>query len=526
MKSAAEYRYRDVLLESMVVASAPAWRVELIGLAKHHLSGLKRQDFLAGAALVGDSWTFGEKRSPVFDPATGEQIADVACCSTGDVDNAIDAAEAAFATWREVLPAERGSILRSWASLMRAHELDLATLITCEQGKPLVESRHEIKYAASFLDWFAAEGERAYGETIPSHKRASLLHVRMQPVGIVAAITPWNFPSAMIARKASAAISAGCTVIVKPAPETPLSALALARLAAEAGLPKGVFQVVTGTPADLLSRRLLDDTRVRALSFTGSTQVGRLLLKQAADTVKRVSLELGGNAPFLVFDDAPLEKAVEGAISAKFATSGQDCLAANRIYVQRRIYPTFLESLGVAMASLKLGHGLDPETEIGPMTRASVAEKCRLQIEDALAKGARLIVGGNNKNLGANFVSPTLLADVTDDMLISREETFGPVAALLPFDSEEEVLARANACDMGLAGYVYTNQLRRGLRVSDGLECGMVSVNTPSFTGAPIPFGGWKQSGLGREGSKHGLGEYMELKYVCFGDLAGKERDR
>lgn len=491
----------------------------LVGLAAGHLQNLRRRDFAAGAALIDGRWIAGEQRDVVVDPATGEQIADVARCSAMDMTLAIAAAERSFVAWREWLPARRGAILRSWASLMLDHSEELAVLVTSEQGKPLAEARQEITYGAGFLEWFAAEGERAYGETIPSHKPRSLLQVRMQPIGVAAAITPWNFPVAMITRKAGAALAAGCPTIVKPAPETPLSALAVARLAEEAGVPAGVFQVVVGNPIEL-STPLLRDTRIRALSFTGSTQVGRLLLEGAADTVKKVSLELGGHAPFLVFDDVNLGKAVKGAMAAKFATSGQDCLAANRIYVQRGIYDAFVETFAEAMAQLKIGHGLDPATDIGPMTKLSVAKKCRIQIDDAMTKGARVISANPEASLGPNFVLPTLLSDVTEDMLIAREETFGPVAAVLPFDSEEEVVARANASEMGLAGYVYTDSLRRALRLSDQIECGMVGINTTSFTGPPIPFGGWKQSGLGREGSRHGLAEYMELKYVCFGDLA------
>ncbi|MGY4335087.1 aspartate-semialdehyde dehydrogenase [Bradyrhizobium sp. LB7.2] len=403
--------------------------------------------------------------------------------------------------------------------MMRDHSDDLATLVTSEQGKPLAEARSEIEYGASFLEWFAAEGERAYGETIPSHKADSLLQVRMQPIGVAAAVTPWNFPIAMITRKAGAALAAGCPIIVKPAPETPLSALALARLAEEAGLPAGVFQTLVGEPIEL-STPLLRDTRIRALSFTGSTQVGRLLLEGSAQTVRKVSLELGGHAPFLIFDDVDLEKAVNGVMAAKFATSGQDCLAANRIYVQRRIHDTFVEALTAAMAKLTVGHGLNPATDIGPMTKLSVADKCRAQIVDAVKKGAQVFGAKSDLSLGPNFVLPTLLSQVSDDMLIANEETFGPVAAVLPFDSEEEVITRANSSEMGLAGYLYTDNLRRALRLSETLECGMLGINTASFTGPPIPFGGWKQSGLGREGSRHGLSEYMELKYVCFGDLA------
>ncbi|WP_091898179.1 NAD-dependent succinate-semialdehyde dehydrogenase [Bradyrhizobium sp. Rc2d] len=492
----------------------------MVGLATRYLNGLRRRDFVEGAALIDGGWIASSQRDVVVDPATGDEIADVARCSAADMALAIAAAERSFAAWRQLLPAKRGAILRSWASLLLDHSEELAILVTSEQGKPLAEARYEIVYAAGFLDWFAAEGERAYGETIPSHKAGSLLQVRMQPIGVAAAITPWNFPVAMITRKAGAALAAGCPIIVKPAPETPLSALAVARLATEAGVPPGVLQVLVGDPIEL-SAPLLRDTRIRALSFTGSAQVGRLLLGAAAQTVKKVSLELGGHAPFLVFDDVDLNKTVTGAIAAKFATSGQDCLAANRIYVQRGIYCAFVEAFAAAMNKLKVGHGLDPATDIGPMTKLSVANKCRMQIDDAVTKGARVISTKQDEKLASTFVFPTLLSDVTEDMLIAREETFGPVVAVLPFDSEDEVIARANANEMGLAGYVYTDSLRRALRLSEQLECGMVGVNTASFTGPPIPFGGWKQSGLGREGSRHGLAEYTELKYVCFGDVTG-----
>ncbi|WP_407169154.1 NAD-dependent succinate-semialdehyde dehydrogenase [Bradyrhizobium sp. ORS 111] len=494
---------------------SPHWT----GLARKRLQNLRRRDFVSGAALIDGSWIASERRDVVIDPATGEEIADVARCGAADVSLAIAAAERAFPVWRELLPVQRGAILRSWASLMRDHSEELAILVTSEQGKPIAEARYEIAYGAGFLEWFAAEGERAYGETIPCHKPGSLVQVRMQPAGAAAAITPWNFPIAMITRKAGAALAAGCPMIVKPAPETPLSALAVARLAEEAGVPRGVFQVLVGNPIEL-STPLLLDTRIRALSFTGSTQVGRLLLEGAADTVKKVSLELGGHAPFVIFDDVDLRKAVKGAMAAKFATSGQDCLAANRIYVQRGIYGAFVEAFAGAMAQLNIGHGLEPATDIGPMTKLSVANKCRNQIDDAVTKGARIVSANQGASLGPNFVLPTLLSEVNEDMLIAHEETFGPVAAVLPFDSEEEVIARANASEMGLAGYVYTDDLRRALRLSEQIECGMLAVNTASFTGPPIPFGGWKQSGLGREGSRHGLAEYMELKYVCFGDLA------
>lgn len=489
------------------------------GIASAALKNLHRRDLIEDRAFVNGAWVERDQTFAIVDPAGGDHLADVASCTLNDVDFAIDAASKAFAGWRDMLPVDRGDILRNWSARMRENAHDLATIISAEQGKPLAESRGEIAYAANFLDWFASEGERSYGETIPTHLKGSNLSVRMQPIGVTVAITPWNFPSAMIARKAGAALAAGCTMIVKPAPETPLSALALARLAEESGVPPGVLQVLPGEAAPL-ARRLLENTEVRAFSFTGSTEVGRILLTQSAATVKKASLELGGHAPFIVFADADLTEAVKGCLGAKFATSGQDCLAANRIYVQRSLYPRFVERFAEATSRLTVGHGLETGVDIGPMTRPSVAEKCRQQVAQALSAGARLVCGGQDSPLGGNFVTPTVLADVTDDMLIAREETFGPVAAILPFDDEAEVIRRANATEMGLAAYLYTNDLGRAMRLTDQLEYGMVAVNTPKFTGAPIPFGGWKQSGLGREGSRHGLMEYLEPKYVCFGNLA------
>ncbi len=488
-------------------------------IASEALKNLRRPELLEHRAFLDGVWVTRRETLGVVDPGSGEHLIDVSCASLEDADAAVEAAGRAFLNWRDWRPVERGDILRAWGRLMRDNADDLATIITTEQGKPLSESRGEISYAANFLDWFASEGERSYGETIPSHLKGSDLSVRMQPIGVTVAITPWNFPSAMITRKAGAALAAGCTMIVKPAPETPLSALALAKLAQEAGMPAGVLQVLPGEAAPL-ARRLLEHTDVRAFSFTGSTEVGRLLLTQSAATIKKASLELGGHAPFIVFADADLSHAVTGCLGAKFATSGQDCLAANRVYVQRGVYEGFIERFAAETTKLTVGHGLEPGIDIGPMTRQSVAEKCRQQIAQALSVGARLVCGGQDSPLGGNFVMPTVLADVTDDMLIAREETFGPVAAILPFDDEAEVIRRANATEMGLAAYVYTNDLRRAMRLTDRLEYGMVAVNTPKFTGAPIPFGGWKQSGLGREGSRHGLMEYLEPKYVCFGNLA------
>jgi succinate-semialdehyde dehydrogenase/glutarate-semialdehyde dehydrogenase/aspartate-semialdehyde dehydrogenase len=479
---------------------------------------LARNALFEVRAFVAGEWIASEETASVEDPASGLEIARVTVCDVDLARRAVNAAERAFSTWSTMLARQRGQILRRWADLIEENVDDLALIITAEQGKPLAEARGEILYGAGFVHWFASEGERAYGETIPSHKPTSKLVVSMQPVGVTAAITPWNFPSAMIARKAAAALAAGCTMIVQPSLDTPLSALALGRLAERAGIPAGVFQVLVGDPV-ALSEEFVADERVRALSFTGSTEVGRILLSKAGKTIKKVSMELGGNAPFIVFGDADLEEAVRLCIEAKFATSGQDCLAANRIYIQSPLYDRFCASFAAAAARLKVGHGLDPESAIGPMTKRSVVDKCRAHVTDALSKGAILAAGKLDDSAG-NFVTPTVLVNVTDDMLIVREETFGPIAAILCFETEEDVIARANDCEMGLAAYLCTKDLNRGIRLSDSLQYGMVGVNTSSFTGAPIPFGGWKSSGLGREGSRHGLSEFMELKYVCFGNLA------
>ncbi|MEX4005147.1 NAD-dependent succinate-semialdehyde dehydrogenase [Paraburkholderia sp. EG285A] len=487
-------------------------------MAKNALASLSRTDLVEHRSYVNGSWTTGESKLNVVDPATGETIAQVDLLSTDAVDAAIDSARAAFDGWRDLVPFARGAILRKWAALLRFNAEDLSTIMTSEQGKPIKESRGEVEYAANFLDWFAAEGERIYGETIPSHIAGSRLTVTWQPIGVTAAVTPWNFPIAMITRKAGAALAAGCPMIVKPAPETPLCALAIAKLAEEAGVPAGVFQVLNGDASDM-SKRLLEAPEIRSFSFTGSTHVGRILLRQSAETVKKVSMELGGHAPFIVFDDASIDAAVKGCISAKFATSGQDCLAANRIYVHRPVYDKFVQEFSAATRQLTVGHGLDPASDIGPMTRPSVSSKCRDQIGQAVSAGARVVAGGGSSALGPQFVPPTVLADVSDDMDIAKEETFGPVAAILPFDTEAEVLQRANHSEYGLAAYVYTSNLNRAMRMSDRLEYGMVAINTPKFTGAPIPFGGWKQSGLGREGSRYGMADYMEQKYTCFGNL-------
>ena len=452
--------------------------------------------------------------TPVRNPATGQWLGSVASGGAVEAEAAVQAAAEAWPAWRALTPDMRGAILRAWAARMRDAREDLALIMTLEQGKPLAEARGEIDYAASFIDWFAEEGRRAYGETIPSHLPGRRLLTVRQPIGVTAAITPWNFPSAMITRKAAAALAAGCPMIVRPADETPFSALALAVLAERAGVPAGVFSVITGDARAIAQIFTTSDT-VRALSFTGSTEVGRLLLRDCADRIKRVSLELGGHAPFIVFDDADLDAAARLAVAAKFQTSGQDCLAANRIFVQREAYERFVERFVELTAALRVGNGLEPNVQIGPLISERALEHCERQVADAVAKGARLALGGARHQAGALFFSPTVLADATRAMLVCREETFGPVAALLPFDAEADAIDAANDTIYGLAAYVCTRDLSRALRMSEALEYGMIGVNTERMTGPPIPFGGVKQSGLGREGSRHGLDEYTQIKYVC-----------
>lgn len=491
--------------------------VEAIWSRKVHqaAAAARAAGLLEKHSWIGGVWVGTQDVRPVTDPATGIPFAEVAWMDAAQIECAVSHAQRAQKKWSGVLAHERGDALRRWAAACRKKSTEIAQVITLEQGKPLHEALSEVRYGVEFIDWFAAEAERAYGETIPAHKAGLRLTVDLQPVGVVGIVTPWNFPFAMIARKAAAALAAGCAVVVKPAPETPLSALALARMAQEAQLPPGIFNVVHGDGPELV-RRLNDHEQVRALSFTGSTEVGRILMRDAASTIKRVSLELGGHAPFIVFDDASHEKAVNDCVNAKFATSGQDCLAVNRVYVQRRSYEAFCDALAGKVRQLRVGHGLQEETQIGPMTRRTVADKCHRHVEDAVSRGGRLLARADHVALpGGNFVVPTVIADANESMEIAREETFGPVVAVLPFDTEEEVIVRANNNELGLAAYIQTTSLGRAHRVSKALEYGMVAVNTASFTGAAIPFGGWKQAGLGREGSRHGMAEFMELKYTC-----------
>lgn len=448
----------------------------------------------------------------VTDPATGGFLGEVASLSSADSAKAVDAAEAAFADWAHRLPQERAALLRRWFDLIVANRNDLARLMTLEEGKPFSESLGEIDYGASFVEFYAEEARRPNIEGVTSHLEDAEVEIWREPVGVAALVTPWNFPSAMLTRKA-AALAAGCTVVAHPSHETPYSALALAELAERAGLPKGVFNVVTGQPATIVGP-WMEDARVAALSFTGSTEVGRLLYRQSAETIKRMVLELGGHAPFILFADADMDQAVEEAIKAKFATSGEDCLAANRLFIERPVYDEFCARFAARTAALKVGPGIE-DPDIGPMIHERAVQKQDSHTRDAIEKGARLLAGGKRHAAGPLFFEPTVLADVPDDALIMREETFGPVAALVPFDTEEEVIERANATEYGLVAYVHTEDPRRIYRLSRKLKFGMVAINRTKVTGAPIPFGGMKQSGLGREGARQGMEAFMDVKYVC-----------
>ncbi|SBT10502.1 succinate-semialdehyde dehydrogenase [Candidatus Propionivibrio aalborgensis] len=453
---------------------------------------------------------------PVNNPATGELIGEVPMMGNTETLRTIVAANAAWKSWRETTAKDRAALLDRWFDLILANADDLARLITAECGKPLAEARGEVGYGASFVQWFAEEAKRAYGESIPSPTAGKRLLTLRQPVGVAAAITPWNFPLAMVTRKVAPALAAGCTIILKPAEQAPLSALALARLAAEAEIPAGVFNVLTGDPA-IIGGALTASTLVRKLSFTGSTEVGRLLMAQCAPTIKKLSLELGGNAPFIVFDDADVDAAVEGALIAKFRNSGQTCVCANRFLVQAGVYDAFARKLAERVATLKVGAGDEDGVSLGPLIDDAARVKVEEHIADAIGKGARLLTGGHHPTLGGNFFRPTILTDVTAEMRVAREETFGPVAPIFRFTSEAEAIAQANDTESGLAAYFYSRDVARCFRVGEALEYGMVGINTGLISNEVAPFGGVKQSGLGREGSKHGLDEYLEIKYLCFG---------
>jgi succinate-semialdehyde dehydrogenase len=487
-------------------------------IARSELSNLSDPRLFREQAYVGGKWTAARdgRVIAVTDPATGERLGGVPALGAAETEAAIEAAARAFGPWRRLLPQERAAYLRRWYELMVEARDDLALIMTLEQGKPLADALGEIDYAASFVEWFAEEAKRVNVESITPHLPGRRMSVRREPIGVCAAVTPWNFPSAMITRKAAAALAAGCPMVVRPASETPFSALALAELADCAGIPAGVFSVVTG-PSRPIVAAVLESPTVRALSFTGSTEVGRRLLEGGAGTVKKMAMELGGHAPMLIFPEVDLDDAVAGAVAAKFQTGGQDCLAANRIYVHASIYDRFVERFAAAARGLRVGNGLEDGVEIGPLMHERAVAKCEAHVRDAVAKGGRVVAGGGRHRLGGLFFEPTVIADATDTMAIAHEETFGPVAAIFRFESEAEVVARANATIYGLAAYVWSNDLNRVERVSSALEYGMVAVNCVKMTGAPIPFGGVKQSGLGREGSRHGLEEFTEIKYVCVG---------
>lgn len=468
-----------------------------------------------GFSYIGGRWTAGAKSGTiaVINPADGSHLGDVASLSAIDSAGAVDAAETAFTIWSAMLPQQRSIILRRWFELIRENSEDLARIMVLEQGKPISEARGEIEYAASFVEFFAEEAKRPNIESVTSHLPDAEVEIWREPVGVAALITPWNFPSAMLTRKASAALAAGCTVVAHPSAETPYSALALAELAERAGFPEGAFNVVTGV-APVVVEPWMKDKRVRAVSFTGSTEIGKLLYRQGADTVKRLVLELGGHAPFILFADANLDQAVEEAIKAKFATSGQDCLGANRFFVERPVYDQFCAKFSEAASRLSVGIGMD-DPDIGPLMNDKAVAKQEEHVADAVSKGARLLTGGKRHKAGTLFFEPTVLADVTADALIMHEETFGPVAAIASFDTEEEVLQRANDTEYGLVAYLHTQDPRRIYRASRSLQFGMVAVNRTKVTGAPIPFGGMKQSGLEREGSRLGMEAFTEVKYVC-----------
>lgn len=475
---------------------------------------LKQLCYLNGSWSAAD----GGATIEVTNPATNEVLGTIPRMGTAETRRAIQAAEAAFPGWRAKTAKERAAILRRWFELMLQHQEDLAVIMTAEQGKPLAESRGEIVYAASFIEWFAEEGKRVYGDTIPSYARDKRIVVIKEPIGVCAAITPWNFPSAMITRKAGPALAAGCTMVVKPATATPYSALALAELGERAGIPAGVFSVITGSSKEI-GDEMTGNPIVRKLTFTGSTEIGKQLTAQCAGTMKKVSMELGGNAPFIVFDDADLDAAVEGAIASKYRNTGQTCVCTNRLLVQAGVYDVFAEKLAVAVARMRVGNGLKEDVQQGPLIDEASVQKVEEHILDAVTKGARVALGGKRHELGGTFFQPTILCDVTPQMLVAREETFGPVAPIFKFTTEEEAVALANATEFGLASYFYTRDIGRAWRVAEALEYGMVGINTGLVSTEIAPFGGVKESGVGREGSKYGIEEFVEVKYLCMGGI-------
>ena len=484
---------------------------------------VRDQRLFRQACYINGAWieAMPGEEIDVDDPATGELIGKVPRMGAVQTRQAIEAAERALATWRERTAKERAVVLRRWFDLMMANQEDLARLMTLEQGKPLSESGGEVAYAASFLEWFGEEAKRVYGDTIPPHQADKRIVVIKQPVGVVACITPWNFPLAMITRKAGPALAAGCTVVLKPASQTPFSALALAELAERAGVPQGVFNVITGKASEI-GGELASHPIVKKLSFTGSTEIGKLLMGQCSSTVKKLSLELGGNAPFIVFDDADLDAAVEGAVASKYRNTGQTCVCTNRILVQDSVYDAFAAKLATAVKALKPANGLEPGATQGPLIDNAALAKVEEHIQDATSKGAKVLIGGHRHALGGRFFEPTILTGVTPAMAIAREETFGPVAPLFRFKTEADAIALANDTQFGLAAYFYGRDIARVWRVAEALEYGMVGINTGLISTEVAPFGGVKESGLGREGSKYGIEEYLEIKYLCFGGISGQ----
>ncbi|AMX03606.1 NAD-dependent succinate-semialdehyde dehydrogenase [Microbulbifer thermotolerans] len=478
---------------------------------------LANNDLLKLHNYIGGEWCAGAGTVEVRDPANGDLLAEVADGSAADAERAVAAASAAFPAWKSKTAAERAAVLKRWYQLIMDNVDDLARILTLEQGKPLAEAKGEIVYGASFIEWFAEECRRAYGQTIPTHNPAMRLNTIRQPVGVVTCITPWNFPNAMITRKAAPALAAGCTVVIKPAVETPLSALALCQLAEEAGLPKGTINMIVGSDAPAIGKVLTQDPRVAKFTFTGSTAVGKLLMAQCASTVKKMSMELGGNAPFIVFDDADLDTAVSACVATKFRNAGQTCVSTNRIYVHETVHDAFVDKLRAAMGELKVGHGCDEGVTVGPLIHRRAAERVNTLVRDAVEMGAKVELGGDYRPIGENYFAPTLLTGVSDEMRIAREEIFGPLAPVQKFADEEDVIRRANDTPYGLAAYVMSENIRRANRVVEALEYGMVACNAGVFSTTVAPFGGCKESGIGREGGVEGMAEFYETKYCCFG---------
>ncbi|UEM23979.1 NADP-dependent succinate-semialdehyde dehydrogenase [Skermanella mucosa] len=482
--------------------------------------GLKDPGLLRGQCYIDGQWIDADsgKTIDVTNPADGRKLGTVPAMGTAETRRAIEAAGRAYPAWRAKTAKERSKILRAWFDLMMANQEDLARIMTAEQGKPIAESRGEVAYAASFIEWFAEEAKRVYGDTIPPHLAGRRLVVTKEPVGVCAAITPWNFPAAMITRKAGPALAVGAPIVIKPATATPFSAFAMAVLAERAGVPAGILSVLTGSAKEI-GGEMTTNPIVRKLTFTGSTEIGKQLMSQCAGTVKKVSLELGGNAPFIVFDDADLDEAVKGAIASKYRNTGQTCVCANRLLVQNGIYDAFAAKLAEAVKALKVADGMTEGAQQGPLIDMAAIEKVEDHIRDALSKGARIVVGGERHPLGGTFFQPTVLADVTTEMKVTREETFGPVAPLFRFDTEEEAVKMANDTEYGLAAYFYSRDVGRIWRVADGLEYGIVGINEGIISTEVAPFGGMKESGIGREGSKYGMEEYLEVKYLCMGGI-------